>query len=115
MLSALALAEPLRFAGGEPRNENLRKSGCEVIGVSSDTQETNDRFQAKLGLPYPLVGDPDGGISRAYKVRWPLIGLNQRVTYVVSREGKIRLAFHSEFRMDAHAARACEELAAAPR
>jgi len=99
-------------AGGFRREyETLRKSGCEVVGVSSDSQQTNDRFQASLGLPYPLVGDPEGAISRAYKVRWPIIGVNQRVTYVVSRARKVRVAFHSELDMDAHVTRACETMA----
>jgi peroxiredoxin len=78
------------------------------VGVSGDPQETNDRFRQSLDLPFPLVGDPDGTILRAYKVRWPLVGTAQRVTYVVSAKGRIRVAFHSEFHFDAHAAKACE-------
>jgi peroxiredoxin Q/BCP len=78
------------------------------VGVSADPQETSDRFRQRLGLPYDLVGDADGHILRAYKVRWPVIGVAQRVTYLVSRDRRVRLAFHNEFRMDAHAARACE-------
>ena len=38
--------------------ETLKASGSDVIGVSSDTQETNDRFRESLGLPFRLVGDP---------------------------------------------------------
>lgn len=81
------------------------------MGVSGDSQELNDRFRESLGLPFPLVGDPDGVILRAYKVRWPLIGTAQRVTYVVSPKGQIRVAFHSEFKFDAHVAKACEAVA----
>lgn len=58
------------------------------------------------------MGDPEGEITRAYKVQWPLIGLAQRVTYVVGRDRLVRLAFHSEFDIDAHMAQACEVLAA---
>jgi peroxiredoxin Q/BCP len=98
-----------REAGAFGREfENLRKTGCEVVGVSHDTQEVNDRFRTSLGLPYPLVGDPEGTILRDYKVRWPMLGLAQRVTYVVGRDRRVRLAFHSEFDMDAHASQACQ-------
>ena len=57
------------------------------------------------------MGDPQGAILRAYNVRWPILGTAQRVTYVVSRKGQIRVAFHSEFNFDAHVAKACEAVA----
>jgi peroxiredoxin Q/BCP len=82
-----------------------------VIGVSGDSQETNERFRKSLDLPFPLVGDPEGTILRAYRVRWPLVGLAQRVTYAIGQDGRILLAFHSELTPTAHAARACETLA----
>jgi peroxiredoxin Q/BCP len=84
------------------------------VGVSKDRQEVSDRFRQSLALPYPLVGDPEGAILRAYKVRWPLIGLARRVTYVVGRDGKVRLAFHSEMDIAAHLAKAAGALAASP-
>jgi peroxiredoxin Q/BCP len=82
-----------------------------VIGVSRDPQETSDRFKASLGLPFSLVGDPEERIIRAYDVRWPIVGLTQRVTYMIGRNRKIRLAFHSELDMDAHSEQACKTLA----
>ena len=45
--------------------DNLKRSDCDVVGVSQDSQATNDRFRASLGLPFPLVGDPTGTILRA--------------------------------------------------
>ena len=82
-----------------------------MIGVSRDPQATSDRFQASLGLPFTLVGDPEERIIKAYGVRWPIVGLTQRVTYVIGRNRKVRLAFHSELDMDAHSAEACRALA----
>jgi thioredoxin-dependent peroxiredoxin len=82
-----------------------------VVGISRDDQATNDRFRESLGLPYPLVGDAEGRICGAYHVNWPLIGKAKRVTYLVGRDQRIRLAFHDEFKMHAHAAKACEVLA----
>ena len=83
-----------------------------MIGISGDSQETNDRFRKSLDLPFPLVGDPEGTILRAYRVRWPFVGLAQRVTYAIGQKGRILLAFHSELNASAHAAKACEALAA---
>jgi len=79
--------------------------------VSGDSQEKNDTFREKLDLPFPLVGDPEGTILRAYGVRWPLIGLAKRVTYVVGQDRTILRAFHSEKNMTAHATQACEFVA----
>jgi peroxiredoxin Q/BCP len=78
------------------------------VGVNADPQEANDRFRRSLGLPFPLVGDPAGAILRAYKVRWPIIGIAKRVTYVVGGNGKILSAYRNERDMTAHAAQACE-------
>jgi thioredoxin-dependent peroxiredoxin len=87
--------------------EKLKLSGCEVVGVSRDDQATNDRFRESLGLPYPLVGDPGGTITSAYKVDWPLIGRAKRTTFLIGRDRHVRLAFHDEFKMDAHSNQAC--------
>jgi peroxiredoxin len=78
------------------------------VGVSADPQEANDRFRETLDLPFALVGDPGGAILKAYKVRWPLVGIAKRVTYVIGRDKTILKAFHSEVNMTAHAAQACE-------
>ena len=82
-----------------------------MVGVSADSQEKNDRFRNHLDLPFPLVGDPEGTIIRAYDVRWPILGMAQRVTYVIGRDTKIQLAFHSELNTGSHAAQACAVLA----
>ena len=91
--------------------ERLQRSHCSVVGVSGDSQEVNDRFKKSLDLPYPLVGDPDGTILRAYDVSWPILGMSQRITYVISTKRQIRVHFHSEFQFDAHVAKACEGVA----
>ena len=87
--------------------DRLWAAGCGVVGVSTDDQETNDRFRASLNLPFPLVGDPDRRIVAAYDVRWPLIGYAQRVTYVVGQDRRIEMARHSELRAGRHAADVC--------
>ncbi len=82
-----------------------------MVGVSTDAQETSDRFRAALDLPYPVVGDPGGTLCRAYDVTWPLIGRVQRVTYLIGRDRRLRLAFHDELRFLAHVDKACAEAA----
>ena len=83
----------------------------EVVGVSGDTQETQDRFAQSLGLSFPLVGDAEGKIREAYQVKWPIVGLARRTTYVIGRDHKVKQAFRSERDPDAHVAGACEYVA----
>jgi peroxiredoxin Q/BCP len=82
-----------------------------VIGVSVDPQEKVDRFRRELDLPFPMVGDPESTILRAYQVRWPLVGWARRVTYVIGGDRRVIVAYHSELHVDQHAARACSAVA----
>ncbi len=82
-----------------------------MVAVSTDSQATNDRFQEELCLPFPVVGDAQGEVTRAYGARWPLIGMARRITYLVGRDRKIKLAFESQFDVKAHLARLQEALA----
>ena len=77
------------------------------MGVTGGPQEKADRFRQSLNLPFPLVGDPDGTVLKAYKVRWPIVGIAKRVTYVIGRDKKVLWAFRNERDMTAHAAEAC--------
>ena len=76
-----------------------------------DDVQTQCRFADSIGVPFPIVGDPERSICRAYDVLWPLVGLAQRVTYVVGPPpggaggGKGRLVeavFHHEINITAH-------------
>ena len=77
-----------------------------MVGVSADKPETSARFCQELELPYPMVGDAAGAILRAYGVRWPVVGLARRVTYVIGRDRKVRLAYRSERDVEGHVAKA---------
>lgn len=83
-----------------------------MIGVSADTQETMDRFSESLELPYALVGDPEGAILKAYGVRWPVLGMARRVTFVIGRERKIERVFESQFEVERHVQTACAAVGA---
>jgi peroxiredoxin len=77
--------------------------------VSADNEERSRRFADVLSLTYPLVADPKGEILRAYGVRWPIVGLAQRTTYVIGQDRKIRMAFHSERDVEKHLTQASAE------
>ena len=58
-----------------------------VLGVSMDDQGSHQKFKEKYGLPFTLLVDSDGAITKAYDVDGG--GYAQRVTYIIDGEGKI--------------------------
>lgn len=89
-----------------------------MVGISADRTDTSERFCREFDLPYPIVGDAEGAILRAYQVRWPVIGLARRVSYVIGPDRKVHLAYRSERDVDGHVNQAVAEalrLASSPR
>jgi peroxiredoxin len=84
-----------------------------VIGVSADSQQTQERFAKSLELPYPLVGDPEGVVRGAYDVKWPVFGLARRVSFVIGKDRKIKAVHRAERDVDSHVTGACEVLSKA--
>ncbi|HVY47958.1 MAG TPA: peroxiredoxin [Minicystis sp.] len=83
--------------------EELRDLGAQVVGVSADADDSHRRFAAAHQIPFPLVGDPDRAIQRAYGA-FRVFGLfNQRLTFVIDRAGVVRAAIHHEMRASRHA------------
>ena len=58
-----------------------------VLGVSMDDQASHKLFTEKYGLPFQLLADVDGAITKAYDVSGG--GYAKRVTYIIDSEGKI--------------------------
>lgn len=58
-----------------------------VLGVSMDDQASHQKFKEKYGLPFTLLVDSDGAITKAYDVDGG--GYAKRVTYIIDGEGKI--------------------------
>jgi peroxiredoxin Q/BCP len=58
-----------------------------VLGVSMDDEASHKQFTEKYGLPFNLLADTDGAITKAYDVDGG--GYAKRVTYVIDSNGKI--------------------------
>ena len=77
----------------------LKKNGFVVLGVSPDEEKKHKKFEAKFGLPFPLIADPDHTIIDKYGV-WgekQLYGRNymglHRTTFLIDEKGIIRKIF----------------------
>ena len=88
----------------------FRDAGAEVIGVSGDSAESHQRFAGKHKLSYPLISDRDGSLRKAFGVP-KLLGLFPgRTTYVIDREGIVRLVFNAALSSSGHVRRALDAL-----
>ena len=68
--------------------DRYTEHGVTIFGVSQDSAESHREFSSHQKLPFPLVADEDGSVTRAYGVPSRL-GLSARVTFLVSPEGRI--------------------------
>lgn len=76
--------------------ENFKSLDAEVIGVSSDSVKSHQKFTNQYKLPFILLSDVDKKLRKLFGVPNDLLGLIPgRVTYVVDKNGVIQLVFNS--------------------
>ena len=86
--------------------EEFVQAGAVVIGVSSDSEESHQAFASGHRLPFVLLSDADGALREAFGVPKTLGIMPGRVTYVIDKEGVVRLVFSSQLAADRHVAEA---------
>jgi thioredoxin-dependent peroxiredoxin len=77
-------------------------AGAEVVGVSSDSAETHRDFAHQHDIPFRLISDAEGSLRKAFGVPRTLGLLPGRVTYVIDKEGIVRLIFSAQFASEEH-------------
>lgn len=60
-----------------------------LVGISTDSLETHQRFAASLNLPFRLLSDPDQRVSKQYASK-DRGGYNRRTVYVIGPDGKVK-------------------------
>lgn len=88
---------PKAFTPGcTKQNSNFRDKyadvagkGAQVFGVSVDDVATQKRFKEELKLPYSLLSDPGGTVSKQYGGTMPLVGVSSRANFVIGQDGKV--------------------------
>ena len=80
----------------------FERRGAVVLGVSSDSQETQAKFRAKYGLPFPILADPDQVAGKAYGVTKPDSRSFERSTFVIDAEGNVATVIR-QVKPDLHA------------
>lgn len=60
------------------------------MGISTDSVETQKKFKDDYKLPYPLLSDQGGKVAKQYGGTIPVVGLANRATFVVAKDGTIK-------------------------
>ncbi len=82
--------------------EVFREAGAEVIGISSDSEDSHRRFKEKHNLPYTLLSDKNSKVGKLFGVPNTLGVLPGRVTFVIDKNGVLRYTFSSQLSMKKH-------------
>ncbi len=72
-----------------------------MFGCSTDDAEVNQRFQAELGVHFPILSDQDGKAAQNLGILADS-GRAQRTTYLVDRAGTVRQVWY-DVKVDGHA------------
>jgi thioredoxin-dependent peroxiredoxin len=70
-------------------------TGAEVVGISSDSVESHQKFAAHHNLPLRLLSDSEGTASKLYGARSLIPGKVARSVFVIDAQGVLR---HSDVR-----------------
>ena len=79
-------------------DKEIRAKGAEILGVSTQGEESHQKFTKKYNLNFPLLADTDGAVGRAYgtlgggglvsKLK-SAAGMADRVTFIIDEKGKV--------------------------
>ena len=79
-------------------NAEIRAKGAEILGVSTQDAASHKRFTQVHHLNFPLLADADRAVARAYGaigggglfgMTQAMLGLADRVTYIIDEQGTI--------------------------
>ncbi|MDD4602942.1 MAG: peroxiredoxin [Bacteroidales bacterium] len=82
--------------------EVFKEAGAEVIGISSDNISSHQAFAANHKLPFILLSDKNNIVAEKYGVGKSLGVLPGRVTFVINKQGTIRMIFSSQINFQKH-------------
>ena len=77
----------------------FQRKGAAILGVSTDSLKSHEKFKNKHALPFPLLSDEGAEVARRYGV-WKekslygrkFMGI-ERSTVVIGKDGRVRKLF----------------------
>lgn len=91
--------------------EQFVAADVEVIGVSSDSPTSHQKFAAKHKLPFPIISDRDGALRKLFGVPRAMGIFPGRVTYVIDKAGTVQMVYNATLAAEPHVRKALEAVA----
>jgi peroxiredoxin Q/BCP len=82
-------------------HEQFQSNGAEVIGVSADDVKTHKEFSVEHELPFKLLADTENKVRDMYGA-WGLAHTAGRITFLIDRQGIVRMVFSSQLQPKKH-------------
>ncbi|NMM48020.1 peroxiredoxin [Marinigracilibium pacificum] len=73
-----------------------------VFGISRDNLATHIQFKNKYDLPFDLLADENGKVSKLYNAKVPFINMTKRITYLLDQNHIIRYSYENLFGAEKH-------------
>ncbi|MES2352811.1 MAG: peroxiredoxin [Pseudomonadota bacterium] len=78
-------------------NADIKAKGAAILGVSTQDEDSHQKFTTKYDLNFPLLADKGGAVAQAYGAMGggilgfakSLAGVADRVTFIIDENGKI--------------------------
>ncbi len=87
--------------------DEFKKMGTEVIGISMDDERSHRAFADHHRLPFILLSDPGGKTAQLYGLQ-RFMGISDRATFVIDKEGLVRMKYSSQVSMRKHIEKALQ-------
>jgi len=84
--------EAIRFRESLPQ---LAALNAQVVGVSLDQSASHQAFAAEQRLPFPLLSDNGGEVSRRYGALsdWGVLRFAKRYTFLIDPDGRVAKSY----------------------
>jgi peroxiredoxin Q/BCP len=82
--------------------EVFKEAGAEVIGVSSQSVGSHEKFASANRLPFILLSDEDGKVRKLYGASSVFGLIAGRIAYIIDKEGIVRHVFSSQLNPTKH-------------
>ncbi|MCA6073398.1 peroxiredoxin [Fulvivirga sedimenti] len=80
----------------------FRDFEIDVYGISTDTVRQHLEFKEKHALPFDLLADLDGKVSKMYDARMPFVNVSKRITYLLDSDHRIAAVYSNLFGAEQH-------------
>lgn len=76
--------------------DEFLERGIQVVGISSDSISSHDKFASKYSLEYPILADEKHQVQKLFGVKKSFLGLFPgRETFVFDSEGTLAFKYRS--------------------